>query len=255
MNKATVDSVMEFVRAVRVAVAVQIIEPCEANIGELEIADAALRAEVERLAAQAGKQDVTNLTQERALARRHGFLDAMSGGTARELCTLLRYGVKQLEAWHAKYGEDQPDWLPPAGDVRWMEDVASALDGRAIAQQPAQAEPAPAPVGEYPALPEPSSTAYIQGHSGGEYRTLSDSYEPDCAMFSPQQMHAYIDADRAQRPDREVRLLTSKDIADVRETLWRNTQVNLSDLHAEDAAKAFQRKFCEVNGLTVKDQS
>ena len=118
-----------------------------------------------------------------------------------------------------------------------------------------QAEPAPAPVGEHPALPEPSSTAYIQGHSGGEYRTLSDSYEPDCAMFSPQQMHAYIDADRAQRPDREVRLLTSKDIADVRETLWRNTQVNLSDLHAEDAAKAFQRKFCEVNGLTVKDQS
>jgi len=106
-----------------------------------------------------------------------------------------------------------------------------------------------------PPLPEPSSTAYIQGHSGGEYRTLSDSYEPDCAMFSPQQMHAYIDADRAQRPDREVRLLTSKDIDDVRKTLWRDAQMNLSDLHAEDAAKAFQRKFCEVNGLTVKDQS
>lgn len=169
MNKATVDSVMKYVWAMRAAATEQILEPCGANIGKLDIADAALRAEVERLADQA--------------------------------------------------------------------------------------EPAPAPVGEYPALPEPSSTAYIQGHSGGEYRTLSDSYEPDCAMFSPQQMHAYIDADRAQRPDREVRLLTSKDIADVRETLWRNTQVNLSDLHAEDAAKAFQCKFCEVNGLTVKDQS
>ena len=114
MNKATVDSVMMYVWAMRAAATEQILAPCGANIGELEIADAALRAEVERLAAQA--------------------------------------------------------------------------------------EPAPA-------------------------------------------------------PSREVRLLTSKDIADVRETLWRNTQVNLSDLHAEDAAKAFQRKFCEVNGLTVKDQS
>ena len=73
----------------------------------------------------------TNLAQECAKARRHGFLDALSSGTARELCALLRRGVNQLEAWHAKYGEHQPQWLPPAGDVRWMEDVAAALDGRA----------------------------------------------------------------------------------------------------------------------------
>ena len=159
-SPATVDSVMAlFDKAVTDQVSVEMC-PGHVSMDSFERAEdrafaskTALRAEVERLAAQAGKQDVTNLTQERALARRHGFLDAMSGGTARELCTLLRYGVKQLEAWHAKYGEDQPDWLPPAGDVRWMEDVASALDGRAIAQQPAQAEPAPAPVGEYPALP------------------------------------------------------------------------------------------------------
>ena len=114
MSKATVESVMKYVWAMRAAATEQILAPCGANIGELEIADAALRAEVERLAAQA--------------------------------------------------------------------------------------EPAPA-------------------------------------------------------PSREVRLLTSKDIDDVRKTLWRDAQMNLSDLHAEDAAKAFQCKFCEVNGLTVKEQS
>ena len=87
----------------------------------------------------------TNLAQECAKARRHGFLDALSSGTARELCALLRRGVNQLEAWHAKYGEHQPQWLPPAGDVRWMEDVAAALDGRAeverLAAQAAPTEP------------------------------------------------------------------------------------------------------------------
>ena len=62
-------------------------------------------------------------------------------------------------------------------------------------------------------------------------------------------------AEPAPAPSREVRLLTSKDIDDVRKTLWRDAQMNLSDLHAEDAAKAFQCKFCEVNGLTVKEQS
>ena len=91
----------------------------------------------------------TNLAQECAKARRHGFLDALSSGTARELCALLRRGVNQLEAWHAKYGEHQPQWLPPAGDVRWMEDVAAALDGRAalraeVERLAAQAASAPA---------------------------------------------------------------------------------------------------------------
>ena len=206
---------------------------------------------------------------------------------------------------------DGPGGCGASGGYFPSEDEAIAAWNRRaeVERLAAQAEPAPAPVGEYPALPEPSSTAYIQGHSGGEYRTLSDSYEPDCAMFSPQQMHAYLDADRASscaaqaapfakdswqhavdnqlvafgRTSQEfanphealawlaivnmelgqsnvgaaqaVRLLTSKDIDDVRKTLWRDAQMNLSDLHAEDAAKAFQCKFCEVNGLTVKDQS
>ena len=187
----------------------------------------ALRAEFERLAAQAEP--------------------APASVNKQALITKLRYMGRQYAAGiTARGGGTQKHYL---------EEAADEIEMMALALSMNEKTPAPAPVGEYPALPEPSSTAYIQGHSGGEYRTLSDSYEPDCAMFSPQQMHAYIDADRAQRPDREVRLLTSKDIDDVRKTLWRDAQMNLSDLHAEDAAKAFQRKFCEVNGLTVKDQS
>jgi hypothetical protein len=42
---------------------------------------------------------------------------------------LLIRGAKQLRAWHVKYGEHQPQWLPPAGDVRWLEDVQAHLDG------------------------------------------------------------------------------------------------------------------------------
>lgn len=95
------------------------------------------------LLAEQARTEPHNLAQECAKARRHGFLDALSSGTARELCALLRSGVKQLEAWHAKYGEHQPQWLPPAGDVRWMEDVAAALDGRAAPPLPHKAEDAP----------------------------------------------------------------------------------------------------------------
>lgn len=73
-----------------------------------------------------------NLSQERTKARREGYLEALSAGTARDLVALLQRGVKQLEQWHKTYGEHQPDWLPPAGDVRWLEDVAAALDARGV---------------------------------------------------------------------------------------------------------------------------
>jgi hypothetical protein len=46
---------------------------------------------------------------------------------ATRLRALLRRGMRQLEAWQEKYGEWQPQWLPPAGDVRWAEDVEDAL--------------------------------------------------------------------------------------------------------------------------------
>ena len=52
--------------------------------------------------------------------------DAAEAENAR-LRTLLRQGMRQLAAWQEKYGEWQPQWLPPAGDVRWAEDVSESL--------------------------------------------------------------------------------------------------------------------------------
>lgn len=40
---------------------------------------------------------------------------------------MIRRAQTQLRAWHAKYGEFQPDWLPPADDVRWLEDADAFL--------------------------------------------------------------------------------------------------------------------------------
>jgi hypothetical protein len=45
------------------------------------------------------------------------------------LRSLLHQGQQQLLSWHAKYGNHQPQWLPPAGDVQWLECVADALKG------------------------------------------------------------------------------------------------------------------------------
>lgn len=38
---------------------------------------------------------------------------------------LIERAAAQLSAWHAKYSQQQPQWLPPAGDVRWLEDAAA----------------------------------------------------------------------------------------------------------------------------------
>lgn len=43
------------------------------------------------------------------------------------LRTLLRRANHQLSAWHATYGQNNPDWLPPGGDVRLQEDIDAAL--------------------------------------------------------------------------------------------------------------------------------
>ena len=44
-----------------------------------------------------------------------------------KLRSLLRRGLKHLCRWQEKYGESQPQWLPPAGDVALAEDAAEIL--------------------------------------------------------------------------------------------------------------------------------
>ena len=57
--------------------------------------------------------------------------DAAEAENAR-LRTLLRQGMRQLAAWQEKYGDWQPEWLPPAGDVRWAEDASEALAAKGL---------------------------------------------------------------------------------------------------------------------------
>lgn len=133
---------------------------------------------------------------------------------------------------------DGPGGCGASGGYKLTEDEAIAAWNRraeAVASQPpAQAEPAPAPVGEYPALPEPKH----RGPSGtGSY---FDAYSAD-------QMRAYIDADRAQRPAREVRLLNGGE--------FEMLAVECFGLSTSAYVKTTLRKFCEVNGLTIKEQS
>lgn len=43
---------------------------------------------------------------------------------------LLMRAAKQLQYWHKKYCEHNPDWLPPGGDVVLLEDIDEFLNGR-----------------------------------------------------------------------------------------------------------------------------
>lgn len=47
---------------------------------------------------------------------------------------LIRRAIAQILAWQKVYGEHQPAWLPPAGDVRWMEDAQAFLDTHTLPQ-------------------------------------------------------------------------------------------------------------------------
>lgn len=40
---------------------------------------------------------------------------------------LLARAARHLEAWHESYGSADPVWLPPAGDVRLLEDIGAEL--------------------------------------------------------------------------------------------------------------------------------
>ena len=57
-----------------------------------------------------------------------------NNGKTEELKNLLNRSVKQLEAWQKKYGENNPAWLPPSGEVKLLEDIAEALDSVKIMQ-------------------------------------------------------------------------------------------------------------------------
>lgn len=45
----------------------------------------------------------------------------------KELIHLLRRASRHLNAWHSKYGENNPGWPPPAGDVQLQETIAVAI--------------------------------------------------------------------------------------------------------------------------------
>lgn len=47
---------------------------------------------------------------------------------------LISRGIAQLRAWHEVYGKHNPTWLPPAGDVRWLEDATAFLVAHTLPQ-------------------------------------------------------------------------------------------------------------------------
>ena len=49
---------------------------------------------------------------------------------------LLYRSLKQLERWSAKYGQWQPEWLPPAGDVELAEDIEEYLARKSVQVEP-----------------------------------------------------------------------------------------------------------------------
>lgn len=53
---------------------------------------------------------------------------------------LLVRAARLLGEWERKYGEHQPDWLPPADQVRWREDAAAYIAAHEW-QQPAFVPP------------------------------------------------------------------------------------------------------------------
>lgn len=47
---------------------------------------------------------------------------------------LIERAARLLHEWHRKYGEHQPEWLPPAGDVRWLEEAAAYVAAHTLPQ-------------------------------------------------------------------------------------------------------------------------
>jgi hypothetical protein len=52
------------------------------------------------------------------------------GQTSNDPVVLLQRGIRQLQAWHESYGLNNPHWLPPGGDVRWMEEATEYINAQ-----------------------------------------------------------------------------------------------------------------------------
>ena len=50
--------------------------------------------------------------------------------------SLLKAASGQLRAWHQKYGNHAPSWLPPGGDVSLLETIDDWLDTNTTSTQP-----------------------------------------------------------------------------------------------------------------------
>ena len=67
-----------------------------------------------RKAINADQQEATSDEVERVVAQRDKLLG------------LVKRSHLQIMAWAEQYGNHNPEWLPPAGDVRLLEDIAEA---------------------------------------------------------------------------------------------------------------------------------
>lgn len=68
-----------------------------------------------RKAINADPQEATSDEVDRIVAQRDKLLG------------LVKRSHRQIMAWAEQYGKHNPEWLPPAGDVRLLEDIAEAV--------------------------------------------------------------------------------------------------------------------------------
>ncbi len=68
-----------------------------------------------RKAVNANPQEATSDEVERVVAQRDKLFD------------LVKRSHRQIMAWAEQYGKHNPKWLPPAGDVRLLEDITEAV--------------------------------------------------------------------------------------------------------------------------------
>lgn len=123
----------------------QLADEILAAISEQQAASALIEAQetIDQLTS-----DIETLRQNYAKNFERSFVSGVEAGkfmlAARDAqpdhSALLRRASKQLMAWAEKYGQHDPQWLPPAGDVRLLEDINAALTAQPAQGRPASAE-------------------------------------------------------------------------------------------------------------------